>query len=178
MPGPLRLLLLLALAFAALSQPAYAGNTPCSGSKGGIARCDDDLFLCNDGSISGSKRSCPVCFVTSNSSHHQVDTDPHQLINSSRAYVRGISTFGTPNYVVATAFDGAMQRGETNAMFGQPLATRVQNNKSIHSPKKFSAEKRATLRLIYYLLIHATTSNLYLHPNIYAKANITLSSPP
>jgi len=35
-----------------------AANTPCSGKKGGIARCDGDLFLCNDGSISGSKRSC------------------------------------------------------------------------------------------------------------------------
>jgi len=35
-----------------------AANTPCSGSKGGIARCDGPLFLCNDGSISGSKRDC------------------------------------------------------------------------------------------------------------------------
>ncbi len=37
-----------------------AANTPCSGSKGGIARCDGPLFLCNDGSISGSKRDCSV----------------------------------------------------------------------------------------------------------------------
>lgn len=34
------------------------GNTPCSGSKGGIERCTGDSFLCRDGSISASKRSC------------------------------------------------------------------------------------------------------------------------
>lgn len=37
---------------------ALAANQPCSGRKGGIAGCDGDLFLCNDGSISASKRSC------------------------------------------------------------------------------------------------------------------------
>lgn len=39
---------------------ALAANKPCSGSKGGIARCQGELFLCNDGSISGSKKSCPA----------------------------------------------------------------------------------------------------------------------
>ncbi len=33
----------------ALSDTAIAANTPCSGSKGGIAGCDGDLFLCKDG---------------------------------------------------------------------------------------------------------------------------------
>lgn len=37
---------------------AWAGNMPCSGRKGGIAGCDGDTFLCNDGSISASKKSC------------------------------------------------------------------------------------------------------------------------
>ena len=37
---------------------ALAANTPCSGKKGGIARCDGELFLCNDGSTSGSKKNC------------------------------------------------------------------------------------------------------------------------
>lgn len=37
--------------------PSFA-NTPCSGSKGGIARCDGELFVCRDGSISGSKKNC------------------------------------------------------------------------------------------------------------------------
>ncbi|AZD29161.1 YdcA family protein [Pseudomonas chlororaphis] len=45
-------LLLLAAA------PAFAANQPCSGKKGGIAGCDGELFLCNDGSISASKKNC------------------------------------------------------------------------------------------------------------------------
>ncbi len=36
----------------------YAANTPCSQSKGGIKACQGDKFLCNDGSISASKRPC------------------------------------------------------------------------------------------------------------------------
>lgn len=51
-------LLGISLVFAAML--AQAGNTPCSGSKGGIARCQGEIFLCNDGSISGSKKSCPA----------------------------------------------------------------------------------------------------------------------
>lgn len=34
------------------------GRAPCSGSKGGIERCVGDEFLCRDGSISASKKSC------------------------------------------------------------------------------------------------------------------------
>ncbi|WP_256730356.1 hypothetical protein [Pseudomonas sp. ANT_H12B] len=49
-------IVLLLLCVASIS--AWAGNTPCSGKKGGIDRCDGDLFLCNDGSISASKKSC------------------------------------------------------------------------------------------------------------------------
>lgn len=37
---------------------ADAANKPCSGRKGGIARCQGDTFICNDGSVSASKRSC------------------------------------------------------------------------------------------------------------------------
>jgi hypothetical protein len=37
---------------------ADAENTPCSGRKGGIAGCQGDTFICNDGSVSASKRSC------------------------------------------------------------------------------------------------------------------------
>ena len=44
------------LALAALH--ANAVNYPCSGKKGGIAHCAGEQFVCNDGSISGSKRSC------------------------------------------------------------------------------------------------------------------------
>ncbi|WP_160286903.1 hypothetical protein ACA097_00915 [Pseudomonas sp. QL9] len=60
MPGSPRLPLLLAIVLAAASFHADATNTPCSGHKGGISRCDGELFLCNDGSISGSKKSCPA----------------------------------------------------------------------------------------------------------------------
>ena len=42
----------------ALAGSAHAANTPCSGSKGGIAHCAGERFVCNDGSISASKRIC------------------------------------------------------------------------------------------------------------------------
>lgn len=35
-----------------------ATNTPCSGRKGGIAGCQGETFICNDGSASASKKSC------------------------------------------------------------------------------------------------------------------------
>lgn len=38
---------------------ATRGRQPCSGSKGGIAHCTSDgRFICNDGSLSQSKRFC------------------------------------------------------------------------------------------------------------------------
>jgi hypothetical protein len=37
---------------------AEAANAPCSGMKGGIAGCRGETFLCDDGSVSASKRSC------------------------------------------------------------------------------------------------------------------------
>ncbi|HEG0619539.1 TPA: hypothetical protein SB604_000902 [Yersinia enterocolitica] len=38
---------------------ASRGRKPCSGSKGGISHCTSDgRFLCNDGSISQSKKYC------------------------------------------------------------------------------------------------------------------------
>jgi hypothetical protein len=49
-------ILIAALSFSNL---ADARNTPCSGKKGGVARCTaDGKFLCQDGSISKSKRLC------------------------------------------------------------------------------------------------------------------------
>lgn len=53
----MRGLAILLLAFC-LTQFSQAANKPCSGKKGGIARCDGKLFVCNDGSISGSKKHC------------------------------------------------------------------------------------------------------------------------
>ncbi|MFU6375901.1 hypothetical protein ACM792_12000 [Metapseudomonas otitidis] len=94
-PGPLRLLIPLALAFAALSQPSYAGNTPCSGSKGGIARYDGDLFLCNDGSISGSKRSCSSYLGTSRTTPNQTTPSLRRFADPSSDCACGTSTFCT-----------------------------------------------------------------------------------
>jgi len=41
---------------------AQAANTPCSGKKGGISHCNGTKFICNDGSISRSKKDCSVAF--------------------------------------------------------------------------------------------------------------------
>ncbi|NKL23688.1 hypothetical protein GFM07_32370 [Rhizobium leguminosarum bv. viciae] len=35
-----------------------ATNYPCSGSKGGVNHCQGSTFVCNDGSVSGSKKNC------------------------------------------------------------------------------------------------------------------------
>lgn len=44
------------LALALGSADSYArGNKPCIGKKGGISHCAGNKFVCNDGSISGSK---------------------------------------------------------------------------------------------------------------------------
>ena len=37
---------------------ANAANTPCSGKKGGVSHCASGKFVCNDGSISASKKTC------------------------------------------------------------------------------------------------------------------------
>lgn len=54
----MRQFLMAIVALAVTSIPAHAANTPCSGKKGGIARCQGDTFICNDGSVSASKKSC------------------------------------------------------------------------------------------------------------------------
>ncbi|HHL2501128.1 TPA: hypothetical protein ACQ301_003208 [Yersinia enterocolitica] len=35
-----------------------AKNYPCSGKKGGVSHCENGKFVCNDGSISKSKKTC------------------------------------------------------------------------------------------------------------------------
>ncbi|MGE8217120.1 MAG: hypothetical protein ACN6RD_13060 [Stenotrophomonas maltophilia] len=40
------------------SGAAAAGNTPCSGRKGGVSHCAAGQFVCNDGSISASRKVC------------------------------------------------------------------------------------------------------------------------
>lgn len=48
---------MLVVAFLACAS-AQAANKPCSGKKGGVSHCDGATFVCNDGSISASKRDC------------------------------------------------------------------------------------------------------------------------
>ena len=45
-------------AVVAIAPNAMAVNEPCSGSKGGISNCQGETFVCNDGSVSASKKSC------------------------------------------------------------------------------------------------------------------------
>ena len=40
------------------AQPVLATNYPCSGRKGGVSHCQGSTFICNDGSVSASKRDC------------------------------------------------------------------------------------------------------------------------
>lgn len=47
-----------ALVVLLLAAPCAAANTPCSGAKGGVAHCANGRFVCNDGSVSASKRVC------------------------------------------------------------------------------------------------------------------------
>ncbi len=53
-----RLVLGTAAILLSIAVAAEAANTPCSGKKGGIVGCQGDTFICNDGSVSASKRSC------------------------------------------------------------------------------------------------------------------------
>lgn len=41
-----------------ISLSVHAENTPCSQKKGGISHCQSKKFVCNDGSLSRSKRTC------------------------------------------------------------------------------------------------------------------------
>lgn len=52
----------LALFMTSNSSSVYAQNTPCSGAKGGIAHCEGATFVCNDGTVSASKKNCSQYF--------------------------------------------------------------------------------------------------------------------
>ncbi|RDL20673.1 hypothetical protein DEU51_106121 [Pseudomonas jessenii] len=79
----------IAVLLALLSAWAVAANTPCSGKKGGIDRCDGDLFLCNDGSISGSKKSCAAMYG------NQGQSRPQTLLQSDDGCACGTGSFCT-----------------------------------------------------------------------------------
>ncbi|MDQ9009040.1 hypothetical protein RFI36_04655 [Acinetobacter gerneri] len=49
--------LIITLGFVSVTN-AERGRQPCSGGKGGIKQCQGSKFICNDGSISASKKIC------------------------------------------------------------------------------------------------------------------------
>ncbi|WP_079374925.1 hypothetical protein [Acinetobacter baumannii] len=49
--------LLLVLSSLSVAE-AGRGRQPCSGKKGGGSHCNGSKFVCNDGSISASKKIC------------------------------------------------------------------------------------------------------------------------
>ncbi|MBJ9580866.1 hypothetical protein [Acinetobacter baumannii] len=49
--------LLLVLSSLSVAE-AGRGRQPCSGKRGGVSHCDGSKFVCNDGSISASKKIC------------------------------------------------------------------------------------------------------------------------
>lgn len=51
---PIIAFLLISMAMSAQAK----GREPCSGKKGGISHCQAGKFVCNDGSISASKKTC------------------------------------------------------------------------------------------------------------------------
>lgn len=57
MKNILGLTFVLMFAFMSTAE-AGKGRKPCSGKKGGISHCQGTKFVCNDGSISASKKIC------------------------------------------------------------------------------------------------------------------------
>lgn len=58
---------------------AARGRQPCSGSKGGIAHCTSDgRFVCNDGSLSQSKRFCSGYGSSGTSNQTKPSTSPRK----------------------------------------------------------------------------------------------------
>jgi hypothetical protein len=41
-----------------IATQSLAANQPCSRGKGGVSHCQGSQFVCNDGSVSQSKRMC------------------------------------------------------------------------------------------------------------------------
>nr|WP_256562594.1 MULTISPECIES: hypothetical protein [unclassified Pseudomonas] len=86
---PFSMLLLIPLLCLA-SASTWSANQPCSGKKGGIARCDGDIFLCNDGSISASKKSCSAMLGGRSESAR-----PQPLLQSNEGCQCGTGAFCT-----------------------------------------------------------------------------------
>ncbi len=57
---------------------AHAANTPCSGRKGGVSHCAGETFICNDGSVSASRKNCSAYMG-------QASGDMHGKVGSATA---------------------------------------------------------------------------------------------
>ncbi|MCP0913240.1 hypothetical protein NKV53_02475 [Legionella sp. 27cVA30] len=57
----------------------FARNYPCSGSKGGVSHCQNGKFVCNDGSLSASKKTCdPELYKESSFSNENSEPTDNQ----------------------------------------------------------------------------------------------------
>lgn len=54
----MRASLFVLLALSLISTATHPANYPCSGKKGGVSHCESGRFICNDGSVSQSKKTC------------------------------------------------------------------------------------------------------------------------
>ncbi|MFC2352866.1 hypothetical protein [Eikenella halliae] len=76
----------------AISVSAEArGREPCSGRKGGIAYCSGSKFVCRDGSISQSRRTCsgydrPASRARANNSNRQQQATPQRKPRQQRRH--------------------------------------------------------------------------------------------
>lgn len=76
-----RSVLLLGFVFLSLTA-VCAANSPCSGKKGGVSHCQGAIFICNDGSVSASKRNCSAVIGGSQS---QSLIDKNELSNGEQS---------------------------------------------------------------------------------------------
>jgi endonuclease G len=96
----------LTLIFAAillLPIASNAANTPCSGKKGGVAHCDGAQFVCNDGSISKSKRTCSAESGSGNAAPSQTPSEavqPITNVNVSTPTVNNATATGLPATII------------------------------------------------------------------------------
>lgn len=69
-----KLLLILLL----LPLISVAGGKPCFGKKGGISHCEGSQFVCNNGSISKSKKDCSS-YINGNSTFFNITRHSSKL---------------------------------------------------------------------------------------------------
>lgn len=66
----------LALTVVVFAIPISA-NEPRSGRKGGISSCQEDTFICNDGPVSTSKKSCVAYMGSIGLFGRRLQYEPH-----------------------------------------------------------------------------------------------------